>query len=469
MLSAPSSCATHILGRNVGEERISSNQIGAFRDGARAIPNHVGADSARTDPLPGVDRAVASPRLQEARKLQYWHASIACWVTVAAAMLGVGTCDAAAQLTTTEVLEDDFDGPYSVTTSPNLANASWQRIPSGGHPSGAFWRAEMTLPAVPFQCETGCVDMPVYLFMVDQSVVYDAAELGPIVRFDGSCIPAVTSLALGVFSSVRWGLVLEQDGFLFGTGMHMANGGGSGEWRGCPTVDLPCGFYGITQLGRLPDGLPGGPATFNSTQNGAPFRIGFYLSVAHVRTCCQETGGTLCCQFSPQMRIDMDHQRVAFVTCPPPVFQSSPNGFSTCIGGSATFSATASTATGAPASLRWRHNGILLEDVPGHISGSQTSMLTITDIASADTGLYDCIASGPCNAPFDTTTRASSAASLVVCAADVNCSESLTVQDIFDFLTSFFSNDPRSDFNNSGTISVQDMFDFLAAFFTGCS
>jgi hypothetical protein len=40
------------------------------------------------------------------------------------------------------------------------------------------------------------------------------------------------------------------------------------------------------------------------------------------------------------------------------------------------------------------------------------------------------------------------------------------VQDIFDFLSGYFSSDPCSDFNGSGT-SVQDIFDFLGAYFAG--
>ncbi|MCC6320591.1 MAG: hypothetical protein IT438_04045 [Phycisphaerales bacterium] len=54
------------------------------------------------------------------------------------------------------------------------------------------------------------------------------------------------------------------------------------------------------------------------------------------------------------------------------------------------------------------------------------------------------------------------------CAADFNNSGAVSVQDIFDFLAAYFSNDPRADFNNSGAISVQDIFDYLAAYFTGC-
>ena len=43
----------------------------------------------------------------------------------------------------------------------------------------------------------------------------------------------------------------------------------------------------------------------------------------------------------------------------------------------------------------------------------------------------------------------------------------LSVQDIFDVLTAWFSGSPRADFNGGG-LSVQDIFDFLQAWFAGC-
>lgn len=54
------------------------------------------------------------------------------------------------------------------------------------------------------------------------------------------------------------------------------------------------------------------------------------------------------------------------------------------------------------------------------------------------------------------------------CLADWNSSGMVTVQDLFDFLASFFGPD-GADFNHSGMTSVQDLFDYLAAYFAGCA
>jgi hypothetical protein len=55
------------------------------------------------------------------------------------------------------------------------------------------------------------------------------------------------------------------------------------------------------------------------------------------------------------------------------------------------------------------------------------------------------------------------------CPGDFNGSGAVSVQDIFDFLAAYFSNDPDADVNASGSITVQDIFDFLAAYFTPCA
>ncbi|MCC6320942.1 MAG: hypothetical protein IT438_05830 [Phycisphaerales bacterium] len=55
------------------------------------------------------------------------------------------------------------------------------------------------------------------------------------------------------------------------------------------------------------------------------------------------------------------------------------------------------------------------------------------------------------------------------CKADFNQSGApVTVQDIFDFLSAYFSNSALADINGAGGVSVQDIFDFLSAYFAGC-
>lgn len=54
------------------------------------------------------------------------------------------------------------------------------------------------------------------------------------------------------------------------------------------------------------------------------------------------------------------------------------------------------------------------------------------------------------------------------CRADVNGVGGLTVQDVFDYLTSYFEGRPRADFNGDGALGVEDAFDYLRAYFAGC-
>ncbi len=57
---------------------------------------------------------------------------------------------------------------------------------------------------------------------------------------------------------------------------------------------------------------------------------------------------------------------------------------------------------------------------------------------------------------------------VVVCAADFNGVNGVTVQDIFDFLTAWLAGSPSADFNHVNGVTVQDIFDFLTAWLAGC-
>ena len=55
------------------------------------------------------------------------------------------------------------------------------------------------------------------------------------------------------------------------------------------------------------------------------------------------------------------------------------------------------------------------------------------------------------------------------CKANFNGVGGVTVQDIFDFLSAWFANNPSANFNGVGGVTVQDIFDFLSAWFAGCT
>ncbi len=56
-----------------------------------------------------------------------------------------------------------------------------------------------------------------------------------------------------------------------------------------------------------------------------------------------------------------------------------------------------------------------------------------------------------------------------ICHADFNRDGRVAIQDIFDFLNSWFAGGLSTDFNNSGGLDAQDIFDFLNAWLGGCN
>lgn len=104
----------------------------------------------------------------------------------------------------------------------------------------------------------------------------------------------------------------------------------------------------------------------------------------------------------------------------------------------------------------------------GTISGAHTASLTFTAMAlTAGQNItipmrFRCDVSNTCGHTISAPVR------ITICRADVNCSGTVSVQDVFDFIGFHFGGDPRADFNGVGGITVQDIFDFLAAYFAGC-
>lgn len=153
-----------------------------------------------------------------------------------------------------------------------------------------------------------------------------------------------------------------------------------------------------------------------------------------------------------------------------PGFVVEPVDRSACLGGSVLFGLGFPAVSANPSSgvtLRWYRNGAPLSDGPtgwgSTISGS-TGFLNITGLHPQDAGatVYACAATNSCGGVFSRSVR------VLMCAPDFNCSGTLTVQDIFDFLTAWFAGTSAANYNGVNGLGVQDIFDFLEAWFAGC-
>ncbi len=72
--------------------------------------------------------------------------------------------------------------------------------------------------------------------------------------------------------------------------------------------------------------------------------------------------------------------------CTPPTINGQPGSLTRCTGTSATFTVTATNATG----YQWRKNG-------GNIGGATSSSYTIASVTTGDQGSYDCVVSNACS------------------------------------------------------------------------
>jgi len=92
---------------------------------------------------------------------------------------------------------------------------------------------------------------------------------------------------------------------------------------------------------------------------------------------------------------------------------------------------TAQVTTTSVATIRWRMSGV---DLPG----ATGPILTIAAASAANDGIYEAVASGPCGSVV------SPPAYIAVqrCAADMNASGNVSVQDLFDFLAAYFAGCP---------------------------
>lgn len=55
-----------------------------------------------------------------------------------------------------------------------------------------------------------------------------------------------------------------------------------------------------------------------------------------------------------------------------------------------------------------------------------------------------------------------------ICIADFNRDGTVSLQDLFDFISAYFEGRPAADVNGSSSVTLQDIFDFLSVWFAGC-
>ncbi|MEK6703624.1 MAG: immunoglobulin domain-containing protein [Planctomycetota bacterium] len=131
---------------------------------------------------------------------------------------------------------------------------------------------------------------------------------------------------------------------------------------------------------------------------------------------------------------------------------SDPTDASTCPGGSASFSVTAS-GTG-PFTYQWMHGVTPV--------GTSDPTLNLTNVAQSDEGQYTCTITNGCG------NATSQAATLTVCHADFDCDGTLDFFDYDAFVVAFEAGDPSSDFDGDGTTDFFDYDAYVIAFEAGC-
>jgi hypothetical protein len=145
-----------------------------------------------------------------------------------------------------------------------------------------------------------------------------------------------------------------------------------------------------------------------------------------------------------------------------------PSDRSTSVGRPVTLEVVAQTSQPDPTlHYQWRRRDPSGEYVPvvegGRFAGVTTPMLSISDLACADSGVYDCFISDACGwFPTDDATLT------VTNPADFNTDGQIDFFDYLDFAAAFDTEDPAADFNADNQIDFFDYLDFVQAFDAGC-
>jgi len=181
-------------------------------------------------------------------------------------------------------------------------------------------------------------------------------------------------------------------------------------------------------------------------------------------------GGT----FTAAGGIDSVHIARCRLSPPAPTITNQPRNVATCPSDRATFSILALGS--GPVTYQWQRNGLPVVAANGHITGTNTPSLTITNPRPSDVGSYNCRASFACGIVT------SNAAMLTVCVADFDdgsnsghCDGGITLEDLIFFLSQYDLNLLRADIDDGtgtgtpdGGVGIEDLLYYLTRYNAGC-
>jgi hypothetical protein len=135
-----------------------------------------------------------------------------------------------------------------------------------------------------------------------------------------------------------------------------------------------------------------------------------------------------------------------------------PEPRSTCPSGAASFSVTAAGV--GPITYQWRKNSIAIDTIANPSAAAAT--LTLTNLGPADAANYDCIVTNACGS------ITSNAATLSVCAGDINCDESVDFGDFLAFFNCYDAEQSCADIDGNPGTDFGDFLAFFNAYDAGC-